>query len=113
MGWTVFRLLADKKHWYDEILDWDGPACYELAIAGPRGGNLRIVYIGETSNEKKRMASYARSGSHLANEIDWHLKEGWYLWYRACGCNSKKEAIAMEESMLKKFKYDWNIKFNT
>lgn len=113
MGWTKFRLLADKKHWYDEILDWDGPACYELAIAGPRGGNLRIVYIGETSNEKKRMASYARSGSHLAREIDWHLKEGWCLRYRGYGCNSKKEAVEMEKRMLKKFKYDWNIKFNT
>lgn len=43
--WTNWRLIADKKYWYDDQLDWDGPACYELVIAGPRGGNRQTMYV--------------------------------------------------------------------
>ncbi len=110
--WTNWRLIADKKYWYDDELDWDGPVCYELAIAGPRGGDLRIVYVGESSNEKYRIASYARSGSHLSEIIDWHLKEGWYLYYRGYTCNLKREAMEMQNKILADYKYDWNIQLN-
>lgn len=79
MAWTRWRLIAYKKSWYIDAFDWDGPACYELALAGPRRGNLRIVYIGETANEKKRLSTYARSGSHLYKEIEMALRDGWYL----------------------------------
>ncbi len=54
--WTDWRKIADRRSWYDDTLDWDGPACYELAIGGPRGGNLKIVYLGETSNEKTALS---------------------------------------------------------
>jgi len=36
------------REWFDDKMDWDGPACYELAIAGHRGGDRRQVYVGET-----------------------------------------------------------------
>lgn len=110
--WTDWRLIANGKHWYDDQLDWDGPACYELAIAGPRGGDLRIVYVGETSNEKNRVASYARSGSHLSKIINWHLREGWSLYYRGCGCDTKRKALDMQNRMLGNYKYDWNKQLN-
>ena len=106
-------MIADRNEWFDDSLDWDGPACYELAIAGTQGGDLRIVYVGETVNERKRVAAYARSGSHLAELIDWHLRQGWALWYRAQAQESKEAAKVMQDNLLEQFDYDWNEKLNT
>ncbi len=108
-GWTDWRLIARNGEWFPEALDWDGPACYELAIAGPRGGDLRTVYVGETVNEKKRVAAYARSGSHLADIISSHLRGGWCLYYRAQAMSSKAAAARMEDSLLDRYDYDWNL----
>lgn len=112
MGWTDWRMIADHGTWYDDDFDWDGPACYELAIAGPSGGDLRQVYVGETKNEKKRIAAYACHGSHLSEIIDDHLRRGWALWYHATALDSKAAAAAMQNRLLKRFKYDWNILLN-
>lgn len=112
MGWTGWRKIADNQGWYGDELDWDGPACYELAIAGPRGGNLRPVYIGETGNERRRVVAYASHGSHLAEIIDDHLRRGWTIWYRAQGLKSKVAAVAMQNKLLQRFEYDWNIQLN-
>ena len=105
-SWTKWRKIANRLIWYDEALDWDGPACYELAIAGPRGGDLRTVYVGETANERSRVAAYARSGSHLAEIIGDHLRRGWCLFYRARAMASKAAAVRMQNQLLKKFDYD-------
>jgi hypothetical protein len=112
-AWTRWRKIADCRQWYDDRLDWDGPACYELAIGGPRGGKLQIVYVGETINERKRVAAYAAHGSHLAEIVAWHLKRGWHLFYRAQAKVSKQHAIRMQNSLLAKFDYDWNIQLNS
>ncbi len=111
-AWTRWRKIAAGNEWFGDELDWDGPACYELAIAGPRGGNLRIVYVGETSNEKKRVIAYASHGSHLAKIIRWHLKEGWHLYYHAQAKDSKEDAATMQNNLLSRCKYDWNDKLN-
>ena len=111
--WTRWRKIADRYGWYAELLDWDGPACYELAIAGPRGGNLQIVYVGETSNEKKRVAAYAQHGSHLSEIIHWHLARKWHLYYRARAARSKDEAVWMQDNLLSHWDYDWNLKLNS
>jgi|SRR6266581_172023 len=108
MGWTTPRLLAKGNEWYDDAFDYEGPACYELGTGGPRGGKIQWHYVGETANEKKRLSEYARSGSHLSSTIDWHLKRGWSLYYRACACSSKKAAKEMQDRMLARLKYDWN-----
>jgi hypothetical protein len=103
--WTNWRKIADKS-------SWNGPACYELAIGGPRGGNITIVYVGETANERKRVSAYASHGSHLAEIIRWHLQQGWHLFYHAQAKNSKQEAVCMQNNLLTNFKYDWNIQLN-
>jgi hypothetical protein len=113
MGWTSWRLIATDQEWFDEVLDHDGPACYELAIAGPRGGNLKPVYVGETINERRRVAAYARDGSHLARIVNRHLRDGWCLWYHAQAMKSKAAAVAMQDRLLVRFDYDWNIRLNT
>jgi hypothetical protein len=111
-AWTQWRKIADKRGWYGDDLDWDGPACYELATGGPRGGNLRIIYVGETANERKRVIAYASHGSHLAEIINWHLRQGWHLFYRAQTKNSKRSAVEMQNRLLAEFEYDWNIQLN-
>jgi hypothetical protein len=106
--WTELRKISDKDYWYDDYLNYDGPACYELAIAGPRGGRPQIVYVGETGNERARLSCYARYGSHLTQIIDWHLKRGWSLYYRAHALGSKEAAKRMQDSRLSRFFYPWN-----
>ena len=113
MGWTKWRKIADRKEWYGDELDWTGPACYQLAIAGPRGGDLRIVYVGETKNEATRVIAYATHGSHLSVIIESHPRKGWILWYRATATRTKAEAVAMQNRLLDRFDYDWNALLNT
>jgi len=106
--WTNLRKISDRDSWYDGNFDYEGPACYELAIAGPRGGAPRIVYVGETGNERARLSCYARHGSHLSEIIDWHLAHGWHLYYRAYALASKEAAKGMQDSRLSRFFYAWN-----
>lgn len=112
MGWTKWRKIADSRFWYDDQMDWPGPACYELSIAGARGGGRRIVYVGETANERRRISTYARSGSHLRQIIAEHLDDGWHLFYRACTAKAKEDAVQMQNRLLRRFEYDWNIVLN-
>jgi hypothetical protein len=108
MAWTKPRLLAYKNDWYDAILDHDGPACYEIGTGGPRGGNIEWHYVGETVNEKARMSRYGRDGSHLSKMINYHLKQGWHIYYRASTCASKEAAKQMQDNLLRRCEYDWN-----
>jgi hypothetical protein len=112
MRWTSWRLLADKRTWYDEDFDWEGPACYELGTGGPRGGSIEPHYVGETTNERRRIAAYARHGSHLADIIDDHLRRGWCLYYRAISYPSKPRAKMLQDNLLGRFEYDWNVVLN-
>ena len=111
-AWTAWRKIADRDHWYSDKLDWDGPACYELGIGGPRGGNLRVVYVGETVNESRRVTAYASHGSHLSEIVVWHLNKGWHLLYRAQAKTSKQKAVQLQNNLLAMFEYDWNIQLN-
>jgi hypothetical protein len=106
--WTGVRKIADQHAWYSDCFDHDGPACYELILAGPRGGSLRIVYVGETGNERTRLTCYARNGSHLSKLIDWHLARGWTLYYRAQATVSKNAAKRMQDNRLARYFYPWN-----
>ena len=111
--WTNWRKIANRDAWYGDELDWDGPACYELSIAGPRGGNRCIVYVGETKCERSRVVAYASYGSHLSEIIHTHLHGGWHLYYRARAAATKEEAVRLQDNLLDRWDYDWNLKLNT
>jgi hypothetical protein len=113
MGWTDWRLIAESHEWFASTFNHDGPACYELSIAGPRGGDRRTVYVGETKSESTRIAAYASHGSHLSAIIDAHLREGWTLWYRGVACNSKAAAKRMQDNLLTEYDYPWNLQLNS
>lgn len=108
MRWTNPRLLADRHEWYSASLDNDGPCCYEIGTGGSRGGRIQWHYVGETVNERKRISTYGRSGSHLAKTIDNHLRRGWLIYYRAVICESKTHAKRLQDNLLRSFRYDWN-----
>jgi len=65
------------------------------------GGVRHIVYVGETANEKNRVAA--------ARIIASHLRDGWWLYYRAQAMPSKAAAKRMQDSLLGRYDYDWNI----
>ena len=108
MGWTRPRLIAVKGRWFSDLLDNNGPACYELGTGGPRGGNIQWHYVGETTRERIRIQCYAQNGSHLSKIINQNLNAGWSLYYRATSCVSKVAAKQMQDNLLGRFKYDWN-----
>lgn len=106
--WSELRKIADENFWYPQSLNYEGPACYELVIAGTRKGNAKIVYVGETKNEKCRITSHARRSSHLSEIIEWHLAQGWHLYYRSQALPTKEMAFQMQNRLLSKRYYPWN-----
>jgi hypothetical protein len=110
--WTEWKLIADKYRYYTEDFDYNEPSCYELGIRKLKGGKVHPVYVGETVNERLRIHQYAISGSHLTKIINWHLRNGWLLFYRGQAKKSKREAIKMQNRLLDKYDYDWNIQLN-
>jgi hypothetical protein len=110
--WTKWRKLAQGRIWSSVEFDHDGPACYELGIGGPRGGSISPVYVGETKNEKSRMALYASGNGHVERHVRAALRAGKALYYRGVALRTKKQAKQMQDRMLDRFVYDWNIHRN-
>ncbi|MFQ5910694.1 MAG: hypothetical protein ACE5IJ_08265, partial [Thermoplasmata archaeon] len=99
--------------WFPENTKYSGPAIYELGVGGPRYGNTEPVYVGETGNLRKRLSAYGEDGSHLREEIDDVLADGYALYYRYQRRRSKRTARRSEKNYLDKYDYDWNIQSNT
>jgi len=110
--WSNWIKLASKDYWIDYKNVYNGPACYELGIGGLNYGNIIPVYVGETKTEKSRISKYAKGESHLKEIIDEHLERGFTLYYRAQAKSSKAEAKRMQDSLLTKYDYGWNILLN-
>jgi hypothetical protein len=92
----------------DADYDYDGPACYELGLAGSRGGGMIWVYVGETDNEERRIKCYAKHGSHISHLIDEALAEGRHLYYKSHAFTTKELAKRMQDSLLSSYDYPWN-----
>jgi hypothetical protein len=108
--WTGWKKLAEYKHWYIDELPGSEPGCYELAVGGPRGGNLQILYVDESGNLRQRLATYGRSGSHLKRLIDDYLSRGKTLFFRTQRKTCKDEAVKMQDRQLRQYKYGWNTR---
>lgn len=112
--WTEWKKIAKGDQWYTDELNYEGPSCYELGIK--RFWLLPIqpvpVYAGETKNEKKRLSQYSHKNSHLYKIIKYHLTKGYTLYYRAQAKKTKEEAKQMQDNLLDKFTYPWNIQLN-
>lgn len=108
MSWTEWRFLANAEEWSNGELDWDGPAVYELGIGGPCGGDIRIMYVGETAGENVRLVAYASGRSHIEHYVDDALRNGWTLYYRASARPTKEDAKRTQDNLLNKHSYPWN-----
>jgi hypothetical protein len=58
------------------------------------------------------MSCYGRDGSHLSKIINYHLNQGWYIYYRSHAFATKEAAEKMERTMLSQRPYDWNVLLN-
>ncbi|MBN1194475.1 MAG: hypothetical protein JXA08_03890 [Methanomicrobiaceae archaeon] len=113
MVWTRWLKVAEGRDYFNKnIPQWEGPACYELGTQKPRGSTVDIKYVGETTNLKIRISSYARNGSHLEYYIDDALRMGKSLFYRYQRKDSKEDAMRMQNNLLLKYDYPWNYQRN-
>ena len=93
-----------------------------------------MVYVGCTCRQRNdrsltdRLSEYARNGSHKADLIDQALEDGYQIKVRTkkvnlegqqdgrCGppnrVESQREAERMENVLLAKYDYKWNIRNN-
>ena len=93
-----------------------------------------MVYVGCTCRQRNdrsltdRLSEYARNGSHKADLIDRALRNGYEIWVRTkkvnlegqqrgqCGAptldQKQGEAQRMENVLLAKYDYKWNIRRN-
>lgn len=109
---TDWRKLAVGGEWFSDTFDHQGPAAYELGTRSPHGRSIRPCYVGETVNERQRMARYGYDGSHLSSQIDAELQRGATLYYRAWALPSKGAAVRRQNNLLDRWEYDWNTQRN-
>ena len=113
---SAWQKIADYDSWFSTAVGYTGPACYELGI-GYRRDYVRVKYVGETSNERRRMYEYATYGSHLRRYIEAELRAGANLYYRAQALKSKQAAITRQNNLLHRRAqegrpYEWNAHGN-
>ena len=81
----------------------------------------RVVYVGSTCRGKEgalrdRILEYCRNGSHKKDLINDALDEEYELWVRVKisqpSQNCKADAEKMENELLAKYNYAWNIRNN-
>lgn len=108
--WTRWRLLTTRhlQRWNDSTFDHHGPACYELGV-GTRVTAVEIVYIGETSDEARRMKEYASGRAHLWMKISAHLWGSTKLYYRSQAKATKAEAKAMQDRLLARWGGEYRL----
>lgn len=89
-----------------------------------KGCRNSVVYVGSTCRSKEgalidRILEYCRNGSHKADRINKALNRGYELWVRvkevARGPHAKAPKVraeSMENDLLDKYNYTWNIRNN-
>lgn len=92
---------------------------YEFAAILPGKRKLRVVYVGSTCvrNDrcpilKNRIVDYTKHGNHKKDEINEALRRGYTLWVRFKPAQDKPEAMRMENELLDKYNYAWNVRNN-
>ena len=86
---------------------------------------IHVVYVGSTCRGKtgalrRRINEYCRNGSHKANLINGALNRGYELWVRVKTSKKKRkkkrkkkeDAENMENELLEKYNYAWNVRNN-
>jgi hypothetical protein len=109
MGWTDWRKIAEgSDRRAAAAVGHDGAATYELGLRRSTGGDMTIVYVGETENERTRIVDYVRGTTPLESLIADALQKGFALHYRATAHPTVTAAQAFRDALLMKYGYSWN-----
>ena len=94
---------------------------YEWRATGHYGVNPSVVYLGSTCppcpgrnpwSLENRIVAYTTHGNHKAELINCALTSGCELWVRFKSASFEREARDMENELLRKYNYAWNIRNN-
>jgi hypothetical protein len=116
-----FVCITDMK----DVFDKYDCGIYEWMAVGTKGRHeTKVVYIGSTCREKPgalkyRIKEYCSNGSHKSELIDGALEKGYELWVRVKPSGRSKvraknleNAEKLENDLLSKYNYAWNIRDN-
>ena len=92
---------------------------YEWRAVKPNGDGPKVVYVGSTCREKPgslrvRILEYCNNGSHKEDLINEALERQYELEVRVkpTGAQARVAAEEMENELLEKYDYAWNIRNN-
>ena len=94
---------------------------YEWRATKEYGTNPSVVYLGSTCppapgpgswHLENRIVAYIVHGNHKAELINDVLTRGCELWVRFKPASVQGEARRMENELLRKYNYPWNIRNN-
>lgn len=76
-----------------------------------------IVYVGSTCRGKpgalrRRIIEYCTDGSHKKDLMNEALRKGYELWVRVKTSRGTDNAQELENELLKKYDYAWNVRNN-
>lgn len=91
---------------------------YEFAVKR-EDGEISVVYVGCTCirndsspSLQDRIVDYTKHGNHKKNEINEALRRGYTLLVRFKPAQDRREAKRMENELLDKYNYAWNVRNN-
>lgn len=101
------------------IYEWSAVK-YEFYPDGRSRPSLRVVYVGSTCRRnhqqcqpmQNRIVAYTSTGNHKKDLINAALERGWELWVRFKNATDEDQAKAMENALLGRYNYAWNIRNN-
>ena len=91
---------------------------YEWKIERPGNGPGIVVYVGSTCpyqekrGLKSRILRYCRDGAHKTELINDAIRRGYELHVRVKSAENEHAAGNLENALLKKYNYAWNIREN-
>lgn len=92
---------------------------YEFGAIQPDKRKIRVVYVGSTCvrndrcpSLKNRIVDYTKHGNHKKDEINEAMRRGYTLLVRFKPAQDKSEAKRMENELLDKYNYAWNVRNN-
>ena len=100
------------------IYEWSAVK-YEFYQDGRSRSSRRVVYVGSSCRGnhvclpmRNRIVAYTSTGNHKRDLINAALERGWELWVRFKNATDENEAKAMENALLRRYNYAWNIRNN-
>lgn len=106
------RILGDLNKVNPRVRIRNLCGVYEWRATMAFGRVPRVVYVGSTRNLQNRIYEYCEKGNHKSALIDDALRRGYELWVRFKPFENEEQARRMENDLLAKYNYAWNVRRN-